>query len=39
MLMLKDKSVYASSIAAETVRHFDRTYHEEGLLKGLTADD
>ena len=37
--MPKDKSAQASSIAAEAVRYFDRIYHEEGLLKNLTAEE
>jgi len=37
--MPKDKAAHGSSIAAEAVRYFDRIYHEEGLLKDLTAEE
>ena len=36
--MPKDSQSQKTSIAAEAVRYFDRIYHEEGLLKDLTAE-
>ncbi|ADU21930.1 IS66 family transposase [Ruminococcus albus] len=34
----KDKSAQETSIAAEAVRYFERIYHEENLLSGMTAE-
>ena len=37
--MPKDKSAHGSSIAAKAVEYFARIYHEEGLLKDMTAEE
>ena len=37
--MPKDSQSQKTSIAAEAVRYFDRIYHEECLLKDLTAEE
>ena len=35
----KDKSVQERSVAAEAVRYFERIYHEENLLSGMTVEE
>ena len=35
----KDKSVQERSVATEAVRYFERIYHEENLLSGMTAEE
>ena len=37
--MPKDSDAQKASIAATAVRYFDRIYHEEGLLKELSAEE
>ena len=37
--MPKDRKSQQSSVAADAVRYFDRFYHEESLLKELSAEE
>ena len=37
--MPSDKPIYGVSYATEAVKCFDRIYHEESLLKEMTAED
>ena len=37
--MPSDKALQSTSLAVKAVEYCNRIYHEEGLLKGLTADD
>ena len=34
-----DKKLHSTSVAAKSVEYFNKIYHEEGLLKDLSAEE